>query len=59
MNSHSTFASALPSARDERLIRRQAEELRAQHLRSLVRRLVAALTGVGDSAPGSLGERRA
>jgi hypothetical protein len=59
MNSHPTFASALPSARDERLIRRQAEELRAQHLRSLYRRLVATLTGVGDSAPGSLGERRA
>lgn len=59
MNSHLTFASALPNARDERRIRRQAEELRAQHLRSLFRRLVAALTGAGDSAPASLGERRA
>jgi len=59
MNSHPTFASALPTARDERRIRRQAEELRAQHLRTLFRRLVAALTGVGGSAPGSLGERRA
>ena len=59
MNSHPTFASALPTPPDEPLIRRKAEELRAQHLRALFRRLVAAFTGVGGSAPGFPGQRRA
>lgn len=59
MNTQSTFASALPSERDKRIIRRKAAALRAAHLRSLVRRLGAAVTGLGAFVQGSEGARRA
>lgn len=48
MNTPSNFASALPSERDMQLIRRKAARMRADHLRSLLGRLAAALTGRTD-----------
>lgn len=45
MNTPSHFASALPSERDMRLIRRNAARMRADHLRSLLGRLTAFLKG--------------
>ncbi|MDQ2101949.1 hypothetical protein [Azospirillum isscasi] len=50
MNTPSIFASALPSERDMQLIRRKAARMRADHLRSLLGRLAAALTGRTDGA---------
>ena len=45
MNTPSNFACAHPSERDMQLIRRKAARARADHLRSLLGRLAAALTG--------------
>ncbi len=63
MNTPFSVASALPTQRDERLIRRKAAALRAAHIRSLIRRLGAAFGGpradVGAVVPGTAGARRA
>ncbi|CAO3454330.1 hypothetical protein FBZ82_102372 [Azospirillum brasilense] len=60
MNTPSPFASALPSERDLRLIRRKAAQLRAEHLRSLLGRLAAFLKGrTADLDPHRLGGGRA
>ena len=53
MNTPSPFASALPSERDMQLIRRKAAGMRADHIRSLLNRLVAALTGRTSAATPS------
>ncbi|WP_448204582.1 RSP_7527 family protein [Azospirillum sp. sgz302134] len=50
---HPTFASR-PTTKELRDIRREAEELRAAFLRSLVRRIIAAFTHRGDAAHGGL-----
>ncbi|MBP2291409.1 hypothetical protein [Azospirillum rugosum] len=63
MNTPSSFASALPTQRDARLIRRKAAALRAAHIRSLIRRMGAAFgslrAALSAIAPGTAGARRA
>ncbi|OYD83136.1 hypothetical protein [Azospirillum brasilense] len=60
MNTPSTFASALPSERDMQVIRRKAARMRADHLRSLLGRLAAFMTGrTADLDPHRLDGGRA
>ncbi|MBP2312845.1 hypothetical protein [Azospirillum soli] len=54
-----TFPSALPSAADLRRIRREAEEIRAETIRNIFRKLITALSGFGRAPSLRLGERRA
>lgn len=52
MTKHPSIAASLPTRSELQAIRRQAEQMRADYLRSLARRAYAALTRTWSMAGG-------